>query len=280
MSEKITVRKCEFVGCDRKHKAKGYCNKHYYRHRTNGNPSVVISKVKHIGCKISGCEKDHKGKGYCQKHYSAYSRHGDPNFESQQRKCDVNNCDNNHSCQGYCKKHYTRMLRHGDPSVVMLPHARNQGMTMRERFESRFVKKSMDTCWEWEGSRNRDGYGGLVVHLGSNKYKTGLAHRYSYELYKGKFDEQLLICHSCDNPSCVNPNHLFLGTCKDNLEDMVRKKRSCRGERNSHAKLTECQVIQIRSSHESTRKLSDAYKVSICTIESVKNKNTWKHLGD
>lgn len=92
--------------------------------------------------------------------------------------------------------------------------------TPLERFESFFTKEE-DACWIWRGGKDKNGYG-YFKYLG----KTRKAHRVSWEFYKdGNKHESLLVCHSCDNPSCVNPYHLWLGTPKDNMEDKVRKGR-------------------------------------------------------
>jgi hypothetical protein len=75
-------------------------------------------------------------------------------------------------------------------------------------------------CWEWVGAKNRKGYG-QIRHRGVLE----IAHRFSYEMARGEFDKQFFVCHSCDNPSCVNPDHLFLGSNQDNVDDKMKKKR-------------------------------------------------------
>ena len=75
-------------------------------------------------------------------------------------------------------------------------------------------------CWEWTGNHNQYGYGIFYRKSGMR-----LTHRTSWYLYKGDIPENLLVLHACDNPSCVNPNHLFLGTHRDNQRDMVWKRR-------------------------------------------------------
>lgn len=88
-------------------------------------------------------------------------------------------------------------------------------------FEQKFVRKDDDECWEWSGGRTRAGYGQFYFR-GYRDY----AHRISYQIYVGIIPERKGILHKCDNPCCVNPNHLFPGTQKDNGQDMVSKGRA------------------------------------------------------
>ena len=92
---------------------------------------------------------------------------------------------------------------------------------MKERFEEKFVVNPDNGCWEWQFFRNKKGYGMFQW----SKHKATLAHRTSYKIYVGEFEESLCVLHKCDNPKCVNPDHLFLGTPKDNWQDGFDKER-------------------------------------------------------
>lgn len=110
------------------------------------------------------------------------------------------------------------------------------------------------------------------------------ASRVAYMIAHGEIDDDLLCCHTCDNPSCVNPDHLFLGTANDNLQDMIRKGRavlSTKGERHGRAKLTESDVLEIRRLHASgvsQRSLSRKYKMSVASINMIVHRKHWTHI--
>jgi GTP-dependent phosphoenolpyruvate carboxykinase len=111
-------------------------------------------------------------------------------------------------------------------------------------FWDRVKKGAQDECWEWQGYRDKNGYGHLTVHQ-----EVKLAHRYAWEDIYGSLPDWLYVLHKCDNPSCVNPEHLILGTQQDNLADCVAKGRasggSMPGELNPSAKITAIQAREI-----------------------------------
>lgn len=98
-------------------------------------------------------------------------------------------------------------------------------------------------CWEWIGAKTDFGYGMI-----KRKGRKVVMHRFSWELHKGKIPKGLFVLHKCDNPPCVNPDHLFLGTQKDNMQDMFKKGRANHksGEKAPHSKLKDVQINKIR----------------------------------
>ena len=132
-------------------------------------------------------------------------------------------------------------------------------------------------CWEWQGRKDKAGYGAL----GSLK-----AHRVAYEIYYAEPLGELHCLHRCDNPSCVNPFHLFSGTNADNVKDKVEKGRcytgNQKGQSNGNSKLTDTLVKEIRLLYNSggytTTQLGKEYGVNRATISYVVNNKTFKHL--
>lgn len=137
-----------------------------------------------------------------------------------------------------------------------------------------------DKCWEWTGGKHTQGYGQLKIKNITNK-----AHRVSFEMYHNRrINEGMCICHICDNPSCVKPDHLFEGTHTDNMIDRNNKGRANipTGEKHHKCKLTEKQVLEIRDEYakgETTlKKLGDEHGVDFSTISLIIRRENWKHI--
>lgn len=144
----------------------------------------------------------------------------------------------------------------------------------------RFVDRTnKDGCWLWTGTCSPEGYGRFQLRTG----KPVQAHRFGWELSHGPISPNHFICHSCDNPPCVRPDHLFVGTPKDNTRDMVNKNRaqyvSHPGEANGRAVLALGEVEQIRRRYaagERQRPLAKEYGVAQSTISQIANGRLWK----
>jgi HNH endonuclease len=136
-------------------------------------------------------------------------------------------------------------------------------------------KLAENGCWEWTSYSDGGGYGNI-----SRNGKTQKAHRVSYEAFKGPIPPGLVVRHTCDNPCCVNPDHLILGTQKDNMADRdSRGRRDVKGEQVGTAKLTEKEVLEIRASSESLSKLAAKYNVDKSNVYQIKAGKSWKHLS-
>lgn len=146
-----------------------------------------------------------------------------------------------------------------------------------ERFWSKVVKG--EGCWLWRGSLNNKGYG--LFNL-SREAGLVLAHRHSYAESRGPIPEGLLVMHSCDEPRCVRPEHLALGTIADNQADMARKGRAGqRGEKSSQAKLTEQSVREIRAAvdgGEPAPIVAQRYGVTRGLVSGVARRVRWRHV--
>lgn len=119
------------------------------------------------------------------------------------------------------------------------------------KFWSKVKVADHSQCWEWQGARNHQGYGNFSINR-----KPYIAHRIAYKLRYKNDPQQLQVCHKCDNPSCCNPTHLFLGTNLDNVKDRDMKGRQSKtslfkkGEMNPRAKLTSADVAKIRAKYK------------------------------
>ena len=136
-----------------------------------------------------------------------------------------------------------------------------------------------DHCWLWTGARQT--HRGALWHGVVRRNNKGyLAHRYSWIIHNGPIPSGLCVLHRCDMPACVNPDHLFLGTQLDNIADMMAKDRhgDQRGVRQSSAKLSEQNVLDIRLSSDRSQLLADQYLVSPATINDIRKRRTWTHI--
>lgn len=171
-----------------------------------------------------------------------------------------------------------RGLVKGKPVQYIRGH-QSKGVSPESRFWEKVDKRGPDDCWLWTGSLYEGGYGQFSI--GTRKL---VAHRFSYELHYGEVPEGLFALHKCDVRACVNPNHLWAGTKKENSVDMVNKGRCLApyGEKAAKAKLTESQVIEIRELYASGKanmpELARVFNVHHSTIQNIIVLKSWKHI--
>lgn len=190
---------------------------------------------------------------------------------STPRICAIAYCGQPHKGLGLCNKHLLRLRRTGTTDEWQ--------QSLADRFWSKVDRRDAEECWPWTAARNEHGYG-VMRPEGQRSGPTIKAHRVSLMLAGVEIDG-LLIRHSCDNPPCVNPTHLSVGTPADNAADMVNRGRQARGSRKSVSKLTEQQVAEIRARAavgELHRILAAEYGVSRPTISRIVNRRGWTHV--
>ena len=235
-------------------------------------------------CAVDDCERSRYAKGYCKGHYDRLKRTGSAGttpIQSRRTDCQVSECDNPHLAHGYCRLHYKRWAAHGDPSI-RLPGKPYTGRTeeqVRQRIETS-VRITPSGCWEWKRSVTVDGGYATLRWRGITP-----GHRVAYTIFVGPIPEGMFVCHHCDNPPCVNPDHLFLGTAADNNADMTNKGRARRafkehprGEQHPSALLTQQQADEIRTSSERGVDLARRYGVSQQTVCDIRAGRRWRSL--
>lgn len=233
-------------------------------------------------CVVDGCGKKHKARGFCSKHYDYMKQKG---TLPEQKMCLVDSCGKPRDGKGLCAKHYARLKTNGDPlhesSVVTA-----RRLTNEQRFWSRVNVRSPKECWPWQGGKFDDGYGSFSLGRGSpkkTKSRSQRAHRYALEIKLGRsISEGMLSCHTCDNPICVNPAHLYEGTPRTNMHDAQSRNRLHKGERvgTDRRKLTEKQVVEMRELRHigaSLRDLVDIYDVGLSTVGRIVSGEGWRH---
>lgn len=150
--------------------------------------------------------------------------------------------------------------------------------TPKDRFESRIIMIPEGGCWIFDGSE-KNKYGHIGFKLGARKTPTLFAHRYSWEIYVGPIPQGLFVLHRCDNPACVNPHHLFLGTAADNSDDKVSKGRQAKGVMLPVAKINDQIARTIKTmSDKSTAAIGEMFGISRQSVADIRYGRTWKHV--
>lgn len=196
------------------------------------------------------------------------------------KTCSVNGCQRPHRAYGMCRVHYARWYRTG--SVERTQRDYSDGHPIITHAAEKLlasVTKREGGCWLYHGPSRSGGYGDVSICRGDSGTFKWLAHRLSYEHFKGPIPEGMLVCHKCDNRGCVNPDHLFLGDHAANSSDMAAKGRSLHGERANNVKLTHKDVLAIyrmRDSGLTYREIGEKFGVTYGCIHMICAGRNWQ----
>lgn len=230
-------------------------------------------------CSVNGCQKVAYRNGMCSMHFQRLKKYGTTDdylgCHGVKRVCSVDGCGGAYEAKGLCDKHYQRFKKYGSPEGGPANHA-----PVESRFW-RYVDTSGD-CWLWAGgSVNKKGYG--QIQTGGKGSKHVLAHRLSYEMHHGVIPDGMVVMHKCDNPSCVNPDHLRVGTQSENIIDAMTKGRKVlpdlprfSGENHPSSKLTAENVKYIQTCGKPTKELAAQFGVALSTVIRARNGRSWK----
>jgi hypothetical protein len=184
-------------------------------------------------------------------------------------------CEKKARCQELCDMHYTRLRRHEDPAALMNA---DRELSSSERLERYGWTVTDSGCWEFNGPK-RHGYGQLSIRGN----RSAVASRVAYEAWIGEIGEGMFVCHHCDNPACINPGHLFLGTHDENMDDCRSKERHAHGEGQWMALLTEADCLTIRELYATgaytQKELGRRFGVVQTTISAIVRRVNWKHVA-
>jgi len=175
--------------------------------------------------------------------------------------CSVKNCNSKTHAKGLCKYHYKTKWRTGSVEVSRPCY--------HEPVEQKFwhyVKTGAEKeCWEWLGYKDKDGYG---------KMRTGntnqAAHRISWQIHNGEIPTGQMVLHKCNNPSCINPSHLYLGDHLQNMQDRLNSGHYPKNEDHPNVKFPDDIVEQIRKSNKTYKELSQQFNISASQISNIK----------
>jgi len=157
--------------------------------------------------------------------------------------------------------------------------SRLKGRTIEEKLRFNSVEDS-NGCWLWQGGKTTFGHGIIAVNR-----KSHLAHRVAYKIWKDRVPLNMFVCHTCDNPKCINPDHLFIGTQDDNMKDMANKGRSNngiqKGEKNPQSQLTDRQVRRIKRlllNGHTRKEIANKFGVNEAVVGFISENKNWKHV--
>jgi len=228
-------------------------------------------------CVIDGCDRVRSSTLYCQKHFRAFKLYGDPLKLKNNPKGDVckhPGCDLPPRVKGLCDKHYARLQRHGSTFDTK---ADPRDISLKQRIR-RNIKKDENGCWIWQKGLSVDGYGKLSIDG-----KKQSVHRIAYQEWIGPIPDGKEVCHTCDVRNCCNPKHLFVGTHKENIQDMHKKGRAhpIGGDENPRSTIKESDVMNVfflLSLGLTVKEVSDKTEINGRVVSGIATLTSWRSV--
>lgn len=242
-------------------------------------------------CSLANCGAGGKiVRGFCPLHYTRWKRYGNPHVKHKPghaprgRQCELPDCEASHYARGFCARHYERFRIYGDPNMSrppIMPKQNEPRLSAEERFWL-LVDKSEGQgpngdCWEWKAGRTPAGYGWFRV---TTRQPPVTALRFSLQIKLGRKVNAFAL-HTCDNPACVRPEHLYEGTARQNVKDRDDRQRTATGERHGKSKYTTIQIAQAKKLLSRNVRPIDVAKqtgLSYATVSAIKHNRYWNHI--
>ncbi len=170
------------------------------------------------------------------------------------------------------------MPQENEIKAIDIRHSEMGSVT--SRFNERWMPEPYSGCWLWMGTIHYKGYGVIYVGFKNNRPKWEQSHRVSWEIHRGTIPAGMCVLHRCDTRSCVNPNHLFIGTKTDNNLDRDNKGRhiALRGENHGMSKLTDAQILSIRSDPRPHKLIAAEHGIFYTSVSKIKRRIAWAHV--
>jgi len=232
-------------------------------------------------CTIEGCDRKHKARGYCDMHYNRWRKHGDDfdrSLPATFDQCSVEGCDNPHYGNSFCSPHNKRFKKHGCP-LHGGPLKKKVKAGTADKFIDSLGGIKHNDCIIWPFYKNPQGQmihrvDGITVTAGRVilERHVGPPPSPNHAALHKPID--------CHNQSCCNPNHLRWGTYKENQLDMIKDKTVIRGEDCKSSKLKENQVREIRADNRYIKDIANDYGVSFSLVSQIKRREAWSWLKD